>query len=316
MAGGVEPHAHAAVGGGDAAARVHGVDDRLGHHVARAPARPRSARRRRRAGWRRSPGWSRGGRSRRAPRARPSRSGAAASESSSRPSAPSSRAIRSTSGVASGWLVLPRPSASASPRSPPPAASTTVSACTVRRAAVAARRHRGEPAVALGRQAHEAAWPPTPRRRSRARPCAAPRTISAPVRSPACSRRLRVAPPQRSRRRRPSSRLKATPERLEPGDGVGAALGQPAHQLGPRGAVPGGEGVLEVRLGASRRRRARPGCRPAPARCCRRRGPTWSSRAPRRPASRALSAADMPAPPEPTTSTSARASARLDTPRS
>ena len=36
-------------------------------------------------------------------------------------------------------------------------------------------------------------------------------TISAPVRSPACRRRFGLAPPQRTRRRRPSSRVKPTP---------------------------------------------------------------------------------------------------------
>ena len=238
-----------AVGGGDAAARVHRVHDALGHHVAGRQLVHEALAAGVVQGRAVAPGGL--GQGVAGERLGPHRAGGVASARSrargprrpARAPAAAPRAWRR-----GGWCCpgrARRPRRAGRRRRPAPRRS----ACTRRRAPLPPGRHRGEPAVAVGGQARRGGWPPTPRRRSRARRRAGQRTISAPVRSPACSRRLRVAPPQRSRRSRPVVAAEGHAERLEPLDRVGAALGEPAHELGPRGVMPRREGVLEVRLG-------------------------------------------------------------------
>ena len=97
-------------------------------------------------------------------------------------------------------------------------------------------------------------------------------TISAPVRSPACSSRLRVAR-RSAAAQRPSSRLKPTPS-----DSSQAIASGPLRQGAARAAAAPRDGrrrrCPRSATRWSRRRRSPPGCRPGRARCCRPRGPT------------------------------------------
>ncbi len=139
-------------------------------------------------------------------------------------------------------------------------------------------------------------------------------TISAPVRSPACSSRLRLAPPQRSSRRRPSSRLKATPSDASQATASGPPSVSPRTSAGRAARWPAAKVSSKCDpvessspIAAWMPPWARP-VFPAPR-------ADLVTTVTRAPAARALRTADIPAPPDPTTSTSARASLDLDTAR-
>ena len=114
--------------------------------------------------------------------------------------------------------------------------------------AVAPRGHGGDPAVAVGGQAHEARrLPHLGAARAHGRTEGADHLCSGALTG--LQEALPARPAAAQQAQLPVVTAERHPQRLEPSDGVGTTVGQAAHQLRPRRMMPGGEGVLEVGLG-------------------------------------------------------------------